>query len=177
VFPNLIIVKKASRKEISVLSKKLLVLLMDKNSQVYQENVAKFGIPEEYVRKAFAEENLVKAVAAGKATFYLALEDQTIIGFAQTILKNEGTAELDRIIVFPEHARKGIGTKLLEKVVEDLRQKGIGSIIVKTGKYEEHARRFYEKNGFQQIKEETVHAPWGKSLELVIYRLDLKLEN
>jgi len=46
---------------------------MDKNSQVYQENVAKFGIPEEYVRKAFAEETLVKAVAAGKATLYLAL--------------------------------------------------------------------------------------------------------
>ncbi|NHV61099.1 MAG: GNAT family N-acetyltransferase [Candidatus Verstraetearchaeota archaeon] len=36
------------------------------------------------------------------------------MGFAQTIIRNEDTVELDRIVVFSEFTRKGIGTKLLQ---------------------------------------------------------------
>lgn len=167
-------IRKADQKDILVLSKKLLTLLENKNSQVYQDNVAKFGISEDYVKKAFAEETLIQAATTGKATFYLALENNEITGFAQTIQQNAETVELDRIIIFPEHMRKGIGTQLLKQVIIDQEQKGINNIIVNTGKEENQARRFYEKNGFKQIKEATIDAPWGKKLALVTYQLRLK---
>jgi N-acetylglutamate synthase-like GNAT family acetyltransferase len=167
-------IRKATQKDVRLLSRRLLTLLEDKNSQVYQENVAKFGIPEEYVKKAFAEETLLKAAATGKATFYLALENNEIVGFAQTIQQDVNTAELDRIIIFPQHTRKGIGTKLLHQVLIDQEQKGINTIIVNTGREETPARRFYEKNGFKQIKEATIEAPWGKKLTLVTYQLHLR---
>lgn len=167
-------VRKAEEKDVRVLSKKLLAFLEDKKGQVYQDNVAKFGIPEEYVKKVFAEEALLKTVKTGKAAFYLALENDEIVGFAQTIQLNVDTVELDRIVVFPQYARKGIGTKLLQQVVLDQKQKGIGKIIVYAGKEENHARKFYEKNGFKHIKEATIEAPWGKKLTLVTYQLHLK---
>ncbi|MCW3985984.1 MAG: hypothetical protein NWE91_06215 [Candidatus Bathyarchaeota archaeon] len=69
----MIVVKKASQGDIQTLSKRFLHFLEDKNSKIYQENVAKFGIPEDYVRKALAEETLIKVATAGKATFYIAL--------------------------------------------------------------------------------------------------------
>jgi len=166
-------IRKASQKDIPVLSAKLLELLKDKNSQIYQENVIKFGIPEEYVRKAFAEETLAKAAAEGSA-FYVAIEDSEIIGFAQTIRQDAETAVLDRIIVFPEHAGKGIGTQLLKQVAADQERRGIKTIIANAGKHETHAKRFYEKNGFKLSKETAIQAPWGKKLELAIYRLQLK---
>jgi hypothetical protein len=107
-FATLTLFKKATQKDIQALSKTLLTLLADKNSHIYQDNVMKFGVPEAYVREAFAEETLLKAVASRQATFYLALENNEILGFAQTIQQDSKTAELDRIVVFPEYERKGL---------------------------------------------------------------------
>lgn len=170
----MITIRKADHEDIQNLSEKLLALLEDKNSQVYQDNVAKFGIPEDYVKKAFAKETLLKAAEAGKAIFYLAFKDDEIVGFAQTIQQDATTVELDRIIVFPQHAGKGIGTQLLDEVIKDQKQNGITRIIVNAGKEEDHARRFYEKNGFKQITEMTIDAPWGKKLTLITYQLCLE---
>jgi len=169
----MIVVKKASQGDIQTLSKRFLHFLEDKNSKIYQENVAKFGIPEDYVRKALAEETLIKAATAGKATFYIALEDDEIVGFAQTMQQDVKTAELDRIVVFPTHERKGVGTQLLKQAVEDEKKKGTKVIVVNAGKDETHARRFYEKNGFELVKEVTIDAPWGKRLDLATYQLQL----
>ncbi|MEM2104838.1 MAG: GNAT family N-acetyltransferase [Candidatus Bathyarchaeia archaeon] len=166
-------IRKADQNDVRVLSKKLLALLENKNSQVYRDNVAKFGIPEDYAKRAFAEETLLNALVEGKATFYLALENNEIIGFAQTIQHDANTAELDRIIILPEYTKKGLGTHLLNQVITDQKQKGISNIIANAGKEENQARRFYEKNGFKPIKETTITTPWGKKLTLVTYLLCL----
>lgn len=168
----MISIRKADDKGISDLNRKFHQFLEDKTSQVYQENIVKFGIPEEYVRKAF--EKLMKAVSSGEATLYLALKKKEIIGFAQIIEQDSNVAELDRILVFPKHAAKGVGTELLNQAVLDQKERGANTIFVKAGKEETHARKFYEKNGFKLIKEETVDTPWGKKLDLAIYQLSLK---
>lgn len=165
---------KASPDDIRALSAKLQGCIEDKNSPVYEENVAKFGIPDEYVRKAFAEETLLKEEAAGNASFYLAHDSDELVGFAQVIRRDATTAELDRIVIFPKHAGKGIGTRLLRCALTDQRRKGIRTVVVNAGRDEEHARRFYEKNGFKQTGEATIEAPWGGRLNLVTYELPIK---
>lgn len=171
----MITVRKATKRGVQALSKKLLKLLEDTNSQLYQENVAKFGIPEAYVKQAFSEETLQKAVESGKSIIYLTLEDGCkILGFAQTVRHDESIVELDRIVVFPEYTRKGIGTRLLTRVLKDEERKGTKTVIVNAGKDETHARRFYEKNGFKQAKESTVDTSWGNKLTLVTYQFELK---
>lgn len=168
-------VSRATRKDIQSLSRKIQKLLSDKNSQVYQDNVAKFGIPEEYVIEAFSERALMEASVSGKATFYVAQENRhRILGFAQIVAKGGDTAELDRIIVFPGHERQGIGAQLLCKALEEQKRKGMRSIIARTGKDETHARNFYEKNGFRQTDEATIDTPWGKKLNLVTYELTIE---
>jgi ribosomal protein S18 acetylase RimI-like enzyme len=171
---GLITCTKASKHGVEALSRKLLKLLDNKDSRLYRDNVTKFGIPEEYVRKAFAEETLLEALDSGEATFYLALENKCkILGFAQAVRHDEEVVELDRIVIFPEHAGKGIGTQLLAKVLEDQRGRGFRTVVVSAGKDEKLARRFYEKNGFEFVEEKTVKAPWG-DLALAFYRLQLK---
>lgn len=168
---------KASERSIRRLSKKMLQLLEDKNGQVYQDNVAKFGIPEEYVKAAFSEEKLLELLRdakTGRTTFYLATENKRkILGFAQTVERSNGTTELDRIVVFPEQTRKGIGTALLQRALKDEKRKGTKTVTVNAGKNETHARLFYEKNGFKLLKEKKVETPWGKTLNLVIYQLQI----
>jgi len=173
----MVTISKANESGIRALSKKLLSLLEDKTSQVYRDNVTKFGIPVEYVREAFSEVTLLEAAASGKSAFYLALnEGHEILGFAQTVQREDDTVELDRIVVFPEYTRKGIGTMVLNRVIEDAKLKKAHVIVVNAGKDEAHARRFYEKNGFSAVKEETVEPPWGGRITLVTYRLQLEHE-
>ncbi len=166
-------IRKATQKDIPILSRKLLQLLNDKNSPIYQENVTRFGVPEEYVRKAFAEETLAKAAAEGSA-FYVAIQDSEIVGFAQTIRQDADTTVLDRIIVFPEYAGKGIGTQLLKQAIADEERRGTKTIIANAGKHETHARRFYEKNGFKLSNEPTIQGSWGGKLKLATYKLQLE---
>jgi len=95
-------INKASREGVRALSRKLMELLKDKGSQIYQDNVARFGIPEEYVTKVFSEETMLEEAISGKADFYLALMNGCkILGFAQVVQKNESLAKLDRIVIFP----------------------------------------------------------------------------
>ena len=162
----------AREEEVRKLSSKLLAIMADTNSQVYRENVAKFGIPEEYVREAFSEESLLSARTAGNI-FYIASEDDDILGFGQIVPRSKESVELDRIIIFPESTRRGIGTKLLHEIERDQKNMGITKIIVRTGKEELHARSFYEKNFFKETNEIEIDAPWGGELTLVQYELEL----
>lgn len=163
----------ALTQDVPTLAKKLPTLLTDHEGTAYQENVAKFGIPDEYVKNVFHEKMLTEAAGSGKAVFYIALEKEAIIGFAQTVRHDNVTVELDRIIIFPGHTRKGIGALLLRYVVSDQKRRGTKTMIVNAGREESHARRFYEKNNFQKVKETTVRTPWGSKLDLVTYKLDL----
>jgi GNAT superfamily N-acetyltransferase len=163
---------KASQNGVRALSRKLTELLKDKSSQIYQDNVTKFGIPEKYVRQAFSEKTMPETATSGKSEFYLALENRCkILGFAQMAQKNESLAELDRIVIFPENTRKGIRTQLPSKVLAE--QKRIRTIIVNAGKEENHARRSYEKNGFKPTIETTIETPWGNKLAPVTYQLEI----
>lgn len=82
---------------------------------------------------------------------------------SQVAQKSESLAELDRIVIFPENTRKGIGTQLLSEVLVEQRRKRIRTIIVNAGKEETHARRFYEKNGFKPTIETTIETPGATS--------------
>ena len=165
----MVIVKVASLEDLRVLSGKLLALIRDKSGQAYQENVAKFGIPDDYVERAFSVKNILRTANEVKATFYLAIENGEIVGFAQVNPGDQKAAELDRIIVFPDYARRGIGTLLLNEVMRDQKRRGINTIVVNAGREETHARSFYEKNQFRQVREVSVDAPWGTKLPLVTY--------
>lgn len=168
------IVRVASENDLKALSRRLLEMIRDGDGEAYRENVSKFGIPDECAMRAFSEAALMAASKSGNSKFYLALENDKIIGFAQMMGQQESIAELDRLIIFPEHARRGIGTQLLREALIDQRSKGIRTIVVNAGKQEEQARRFYEKSGFKLTDEITVDAPWGKKLTLVTYQLQLE---
>lgn len=144
----------------------------DPSSDFYKENVTKFGIPEEYVRRAFSEEALRGAASKG-SKFYLALEGDEIVGFCQMVPQGGEKAELERIVMFPGYKGRGFGSRLLEFAIGDQAREGRGEIIVYAGRDERTARAFYEKNGFEFTGEFSVDAPWGKRIDLAAYRLEI----
>ncbi|MDX8289633.1 GNAT family N-acetyltransferase [Metabacillus indicus] len=85
--------------------------------------------------------------------FYGYYSENKLCGALAMKIENE-EMDIHRLIVDPDHFLKGIAQSLLSYAE---RQEGIKRIIVSTGSRNTPAVRFYEKNGFQKVKEVIVN--------------------
>ena len=92
--------------------------------------------------------------------FVIAVEGQDILGFAS--VTNEGY--LDTIFVHKDHQGEGIGTKLLDKVLSFVEEKGKSEVFTEASLT---ARPFLEKHGFrtnrpqQKVRDGVVFVNFG----------------
>ena len=89
-------------------------------------------------------------------TYYAVEKEKSIVGVVGLHQYPWGPDEnvwLGWFAVKPEHQRQGIGTWLMNKIIEEARQKGYKKMLVETysGKDFESARSFYSKFGFKRI--------------------------
>ncbi|MFA4946316.1 MAG: GNAT family N-acetyltransferase [Candidatus Micrarchaeia archaeon] len=83
-----------------------------------------------------------------------AIEDGKPVG--SVILRGSGNEyKLDLLAVDKKHQNKGIGTKLMNKVIETAKKLGAQRIFLIT----RHARGFYEAAGFRKIGEDEFPQP------------------
>lgn len=111
----------------------------------------------------------VQALRAKLGPYFLVADDGgAIVGFVAGRVRRAGAAPPDDVAVFPggadylevedlyvaEHARRaGIGTRLLERVLEEARGRGIEhSTVFSATKDTAQISRFYERFGYR---------PWG----------------
>lgn len=79
-----------------------------------------------------------------------ALPDGSPIAFA-LVIELDGMAHLDELDVLPEHARKGVGSKLLEAVCRGARRAGYSKLTLSTFRDVPWNRPFYERRGFRVV--------------------------
>jgi N-acetylglutamate synthase-like GNAT family acetyltransferase len=71
-----------------------------------------------------------------------------IVGCLHASTYEDGTKELEAIYLSPETFGSGIGAKLMEPVIDWVGNK---DMTVKVATYNDRARKFYQKYGFEQI--------------------------
>lgn len=91
--------------------------------------------------------------------------DEELCGVVSVKEEND-EVDIHRLIVHPTHFRKGIAQRLLNFLVSYSK---VGTIKVATGSKNTPAVRFYEKNGFEKVKEITVN----KKLSLTYFEKKL----
>lgn len=84
----------------------------------------------------------------------------------------DGTAELKRMRVDPDHQRRGFGRAILDALSERARELGYVEFVLDTTPGQTGAQRFFETNGFRQIGRGEIEGPDGP-IELVLYRKPL----
>lgn len=99
-------------------------------------------------------------------------EDGQIIGFADGGKERTGKyatfeGELYSIYILPHCQEQGIGGSLLGKVVDDIREKGMNSLLVWV-LADNRSCGFYEKLGGQEVDRKTVTIS-GKELSEIAY--------
>lgn len=77
-----------------------------------------------------------------------AYEDNKLIGYIDCVSNGVTDAYIQDLMVCPDHQGKGVGTELMNKLIEQLKKKHIYMISVV---YEEGLKPFYERFGFYNM--------------------------
>ena len=80
--------------------------------------------------------------------FFIAFLDKKAVGFASVYI--EIRARLHFISVIKEHSKKGIGSLLMQKVINEAKRRGKKMMYVYTEK-NSPVERFFIKNGFKKV--------------------------
>ncbi len=82
---------------------------------------------------------------------YVFLENERPVGFIVTgVRKNRG--RVDAMGVVKEKRGTGLAQKILQYALERLKWKGVERVILEVAEEDPRAVRFYEKNGFREIR-------------------------
>jgi ribosomal protein S18 acetylase RimI-like enzyme len=79
-----------------------------------------------------------------------AFEGDAIVGAIGFVVEPDGSCDIDRLIVDPDHARRGIGRALVDAVLDH------PIVTVSTGARNEPACALYESLGFQRTDEREI---------------------
>ena len=80
----------------------------------------------------------------------VALENDFVIGYvgSQTVL---GETDMMNIATHPEYRKQGIGTKLIEALIAELKERGSHSLMLEVRASNEAALSVYRKLGFREV--------------------------
>lgn len=123
-----------------------------------------------YLEEAFTLEQLTKEMKGEGSTFFVAMENEKIIGYikvnqtpSQTDIHDPESLEVSRLYVLQDYLGAGIGLMLVNKAIEFAKE--LQKKYVWLGVWEENARaiRFYQKHGFEKFGEHPF--PFGNIIQ------------
>jgi ribosomal protein S18 acetylase RimI-like enzyme len=120
-------------------------------------------LPQEYIERTIADfYNLLRVTREVRPApphwlgYQVVQEDGRVLGAAGGGMTGDHKGELFVVYLDPEQRNRGLGTLLLDRVTEQLRQAGATEMWVGVTPGNQRALPFYEARGFQPV--ETVKA-------------------
>jgi diamine N-acetyltransferase len=104
----------------------------------------------------YSPDSLKEQMVSKQHTFLIAeIEDDEPVGFASYSEIEKAVFKLHKLYVLPAIQGRNIGRTLLEVVEEECREAGGKKLVVNVNRFNK-AKMFYERLGFQVIKEEDI---------------------
>lgn len=118
--------------------------LTEWHREIYQDPTIGGEHPEVYFDK-----HLTKV---GPDNLWVATKNSKVVGLTGLIVEDDG-AEIEPIIVSRSYRSKGIGQKLIERVVSEARTRGVRILSVKPVARNVKTIKFLHKRGFKNLGE------------------------
>ncbi len=90
-------------------------------------------------------------IATNIRSYFLALDDDKLIGFVALHIHSVALAEIRSMIISSDYRGQGIGSKLVEMACEEGVRLGLQKVLSLT-----YEQRFFEKLGFVEIPKESI---------------------
>lgn len=118
--------------------------------------------------------NIQDAYQQDGGEFWLALEDDRVIGTIGLMLKGNECAVLKKFFVDKSYRSKKIGLAMYQRLLAFAEENGIKHIILDTPSIAVASHRFYERSGFRKITREELPVPYEyPDRQSILYMLDL----
>lgn len=95
--------------------------------------------------------NINESYIVGGGNFWIALNDDKVIGTVALMMKENNCAVLKKFFVKSEFRSKKIGFKLYNELLSYAKEKGVKHIILDTPSVARKSHKFYEKAGFKKV--------------------------
>lgn len=115
--------------------------------RIYQEYCAVFDAESIIIH----DMQTIEIFLPPKGILLLAYADDAPAGCACTRTIGEGTAELKRMYVRPIYRGKGIGTKLVQESIKQMKEKKYSTMRLDSAGFMSDAHRIYHSLGFKEI--------------------------
>jgi len=112
---------------------------------------------EEMITKVLFElfgEHLIRKLEDFKeySIFYVVEDDKRIVGTAALKDMGGGNGKLKRMYLLADYRKKGLGQRLFDKILSFAKEHKFNRIVLSTEQRLKASHKFYEKNGFVDIK-------------------------
>lgn len=88
----------------------------------------------------------------GESAFFVALQDDDVVGMIGVQQTRANTAEIRRLRVREDHRRRGIGTALMERALDFCRDRGHLKVVLDVRVEQGPAQALFEKFGFTHAR-------------------------
>jgi len=97
----------------------------------------------------------IPTIYIGRSRLWVCVTNDTVIGTVAIREMSTALARLNRMFVLTDHHGQGIGQRLLDHALAFARSQHYQEIILHTHPLMHRAHRFYERNGFTRVAEES----------------------
>jgi GNAT superfamily N-acetyltransferase len=112
-----------------------------------------------------AQKEYIKGIEEGTQEFWVIENGKEILGEFHVFWNKNSDPEqadgksrayLSAFRVHPDHRGKGLGTKLMERVIERIKEKAFNEVTIGAYKHDLEIQKLYEKWGFTEFVKEAV---------------------
>ena len=121
---------------------------------------------EGYITRSLAEEidRLADYYSGRSGGFWVAVDDDEIVGMFGLEASGEHAMELRRMYVAPGARRRGIARKMLAFAEEECRRRNRWELQLSTSELQQDALALYRNEGYENVREEIADAASNKTL-------------
>ncbi|MGK2862511.1 MAG: GNAT family N-acetyltransferase [Chitinophagaceae bacterium] len=132
-------------------------LIRDMALKIWPVTYQKILSPEQidYMLRLIYSEDILRNQMQENITFILVYDGEQPVGFASYELINSGVFKLHKIYVLPSLQGKGTGRFIIDQLVIEMKANGATSLQLNVNRLN-NAKFFYEKLGFEVIREEDI---------------------
>jgi GNAT superfamily N-acetyltransferase len=127
------------------------------------EGLAEFGLLPD---PATSEADLVDLEASYE--LFLVADQEGMLGCGGLILADEETAKIRKMYVRADQRGQGLGRAILQRLIEEAKNRGRRRIVLETMAQMTDARAMYERFGFREIAGEAASPRCDRIYELML---------